>query len=96
MSEKYTPEIKSFFFNCGGYFEGYNEMHIETKDDKVVLSIIPSISSEKNGVISKELSSTEWSSFSKEIMTKYNIGDWDYKYERYISDGEQWEIVIEL
>ncbi len=94
MAEINTLAMKSFYFNCGGYFDGYNEMQVEVNDNKAVLEITPSILSGKSCVC-KELSSDEWLTFSNAIMVKYHVCDWNEDYvDLDVMDGTQWEIKI--
>ena len=94
MADNNSRSLKSFFFSCGGFFGGYNEMNIESNGISSVLCVTPSRLTGKAD-IKKELSADEWKAFSDKIMSTFHLFDWKDEYVNHdILDGTQWSIKV--
>jgi hypothetical protein len=85
-------KIIRFYFEDGGYFNGYNSIDVIKKENNNIECKFNN--SRKKRIEISQIPFDEWESFINEILIE-NIHSWKKEYvNNHIDDGEQWHLKI--
>ena len=92
-TDREEAETVFFEFGIGGFFDGYQKMEVEKKDDAFTAKYFPAFGSE-DSAFEIRLTSDEFRTFIHKVYAT-SLLEWKEEYvDPYVLDGTQWEITI--
>ena len=94
--EDYRDIVTSVRFSDGGFFEGYPEVLIQRKKNRIWVEVRPG-HRPPDAQLLREMTETEWKELLDKLYCKMYLHEWKKDYiDPNILDGEQWELELKL